>query len=146
MEGKNCKKCGKWFANSDIMDGKKIYLHSRIYCLGCSPRGTNHIKPSQLLNDHLTDIQQEILTGHLLGDGNLEIGGTNINAGFRVERMFSDWEYLLWTYDNFKDFVSNNGIKINQRYLKKMNKIYSSICMRTRISTEFSLYRSLWYG
>lgn len=34
-----CKKCGKSFPNSIIIDGKRHYLNGRSYCLECSPFG-----------------------------------------------------------------------------------------------------------
>lgn len=42
-----CKKCGKVFSNSVVIDGKKRRLSNRSYCLDCHPFGTH---PSKLNN------------------------------------------------------------------------------------------------
>lgn len=35
-----CKNCNQKFPNKTFIDGKEIYLHTRVYCLDCSPRGS----------------------------------------------------------------------------------------------------------
>lgn len=36
----NCKKCQNWFPTRCLIDGKEKYLHTRSYCLECSPIGS----------------------------------------------------------------------------------------------------------
>lgn len=61
--------------------------------------------------EQLTDVQKQILEGHLLGDGCLHIHSiSGKNAGFSMSRKLEDENYLLWTASNFKNFITPNGI------------------------------------
>ena len=51
----------------------------------------------------LSDIQQEILIGTMLGDGHLEQNGKGVRL--RVDHGISQKEYLHWKYQAFKDLV-----------------------------------------
>lgn len=39
---KICKKCNKSFPAKTWIDGKEVFLHTRSYCLECSPRGSRN--------------------------------------------------------------------------------------------------------
>jgi hypothetical protein len=40
---KICAKCNSPFPKTMMIDGKKVFLHTRKFCLSCSPIGTRHL-------------------------------------------------------------------------------------------------------
>jgi hypothetical protein len=96
-------------------------------------------------NDKLTSLQQEILIGHLLGDGGLQIGTRNINARFKIQRKLEDKDYLLWSADHFKDFTSDNGVREKARFDDRTQKTYFSITLQTNVHSLFTKYYHQWY-
>lgn len=144
-----CNKCGKKFPTKYNIQGKIKNSYSRNYCLECAPLGINSItkinRLEQMENDKLTSLQQEILIGHLLGDGGLCIGTRCINARFRIQRKLEDKDYLLWSADHFKDFTSDNGVREKARFDTRTQKTYFSITLQTNVHTIFTEYYNKWY-
>lgn len=54
---------------------------------------------------NLTSTQISILIGSLLGDGTLRTGDRAVNANFKIEHGLVQKDYVVWKYDNFKEWV-----------------------------------------
>jgi hypothetical protein len=71
----------------------------------------NH--PNQRNNDDittpLTDYQQQILLGCMLGDGSISKSTYSKNAVFGTEHMAKDKEYVRYLYSIFQNFCSDKG-------------------------------------
>jgi hypothetical protein len=88
----------------------------------------------------MTQEQQEVLTGTLLGDGSLPIHG-------RYPRLFvkhkADHEALaMFKYEVFREFISMSPHKFDQR-LNGRN--YPCVQFVTRTNAEFSAWRRRFY-
>ncbi len=91
----------------------------------------------------LNQLQHEILTGLMLGDGFLD--KEHKNARLRVERVNTDEEYLMYHKEIFKEFVTDKGVSQREHFDKRTNKIYYSTIFRTKVSEEFTEYHNKWY-
>ena len=118
MKTKICVSCGREFPETCIINGKKRRFQSRIKCFQCSPFDINKsqkiIRSFSNIYENLTDIQKQILNGHLLGDGNISkpLKG---NSMLKISRSLKDIEYLKWTSEHFHNFNLNK--KIYYRYI-----------------------------
>ena len=93
----------------------------------------------------LTDIQKQILDGHLLGDGHLFMAPKNRTPSLSVTRKLSDEKYLLWTARHFEYYLTEKSISKRNYYDRRTNKIYRRIIMRTRHSPAFLDHYRKWY-
>lgn len=93
--------------------------------------------------EQLTQEQEEILTGLMLGDGCINRVGSK---SFRLTntRNSEDFYYLLWQYEKLKKFYSTVP-KISQYFDKRTNKTYSRCHSQTKSNLIFSEYRKIWY-
>lgn len=93
----------------------------------------------------LTDVQKQILEGHLLGDGYLTLPKRGKNALFAVKRSRKDEEYLLWTAYNFPNFICSKGILYSEQFHKKNQKKYYFIQFASMQLPIFTEYHKKWY-
>ena len=63
----------------------------------------------------LTQEQQSILIGSILGDGTLQLGERGINANFKTEQGLAQKKYVWWKYKIFQPWVFTEP-KISYRY------------------------------
>jgi len=141
MKMKTCLKCGNEIFYKTAINNKIIYNNHRKYCFECSP----YINYAPILTTELTNIQKEILNGHLLGDGFLTLGMTCNDASFNITRKAEDQNYLFWTKNYFQEYLTPKGIVDRSRYDKRTNKTYNCIEMHTRTSPLFTEYYNKWY-
>lgn len=140
MKTKICQNCQKEFPlNFYDNKGKRITLYSRKFCLECSPF-KEKINPENLNHTELDKTQEQILYGHLLGDGHLSKRKPYKYPSFQLERSMKDIEYLKWTFSYFSDLVSKNNIEKETK-----NQIYHSVRFRTRSLMLFNNYYDKWY-
>jgi len=144
MKRKNkiCQKCGEEFTQTLIIDGKRKFLHRRKYCLECFPFCSIPQK-NEWINYQLTDIQEQILNGHLLGDGHLSKYEKDKNAAFVLKRKEADYEYLLWSYNYFEEFMTDKGIRNTYSFTRE--KYFSQVYFRTKQLPVFTEYHNKWY-
>jgi len=90
----------------------------------------------------LTQLQRDVLTASMLGDGFLS--GRYKNAVLRINRSRKDKEYLLWEFEIFKDFCDSPAREYS-RFHKKQQKTYHSSFFETRASSAFNEFREKWY-
>jgi hypothetical protein len=123
-EEKQCKSCYDYDRRQKIRNSTWIF---------------NNVCPS-----NLTENQEQILVGSLLGDAYIYQYKNQLNAGLAIGRAYKDLEYLKYQYDIFKHFCKS---KIKKRdYLdKRTNKIYENVYFRTQVSEIFSNYKDKWY-
>jgi len=131
-----CQKCNEEFEGKCTINGKKRDIYHRNYCLTCYPLAS-------ISDEKLTNIQEQILNGHLLGDGGITKG--NKNSSFGITRKDTDKNYILWTVKNFENFIYSTGVNYNQTLDKRSNKIYSSVYFQTKVHPIFTEYRKKWY-
>lgn len=92
----------------------------------------------------LTDIQDKVLIGGLLGDFSLYQYKNQINSGIAISRAIKDIEYLKYQFDLFKEFCPA-GIKIRNTFDKRTNKTYTGCSFRTQVAEVFTPYKQKWY-
>lgn len=97
-----------------------------------------------LRNIHLTERQNEIVLGHILGDGYLsdpKRSGPqyNLNSYLVIDRKASDLPYLSWTSAELDPFIGN--IKF---YNRKKDGL-PLVRFQTPAHPDLSALRSVWY-
>lgn len=85
----------------------------------------------------LSQAQQSILIGSLLGDGTLRLAKGKLNALFEVNHTVKQKLYVDWKYENFKPFVltgpkarEGNGTRIAYRFTTQSLPIFTSVYKR----------------
>lgn len=94
---------------------------------------------------NLTSTQISILIGSLLGDGTLRTGDRAVNANFKIEHGLVQKDYVVWKYDNFKEWVLTPP-KISYRYDNNGRKYKKSWWFRTIRHPKITFFRNLFYN
>jgi TRAP-type mannitol/chloroaromatic compound transport system permease small subunit len=89
----------------------------------------------------VSNFNESILIGLLLSDGFIE-KRTGWNPRIRFEQSFNNFEYLWYIFKKYNIFNSSYPILI-KRILR--NKIFYSICFKTRQLNCFNKYYTLFY-
>lgn len=90
----------------------------------------------------LSKIQRSILTGHLLGDGSLQIvrlKDETLNVKFKFDQKSSSKEYVYFVYTVFKDIVGTPP------QLYKNRNGGESVWFKTYAIPAFRYYHDQWY-
>jgi hypothetical protein len=97
--------------------------------------------------EQLTDIQKQILNGHLLGDGCLTKPKicSGSNAFFQINRTIRDHIYLMWSVYHFQNFIYENGVSTKKCFKPKYNKEYYFSSLATKNDQIFTEYYHQWY-
>lgn len=72
----------------------------------------------------LTPLQQEILIGSILGDGNLRV--IKRDAHFTVSQGEAQKEYVFWKYQMFHEWVLTPPTRETRRYYKDSKRVLTS--------------------
>ena len=96
------------------------------------------------ISNLLTDLQDQALKGHLLGDGGLFIGERGKNPIFAISRKDTDEPYLNWSYQIFSEFCQR-GIAKYHHFDKRYKKTYYGIKFCSLSMPEFLPYYQKWY-
>ncbi len=95
----------------------------------------------------LTSIQDQVLTGLMLGDGSLAFSSNKLSKTPRltIGRAIKDKEYINYHANIFSNFLNPKSVqeKISHHY--KLNKSYPQMVLRTKSSVEFLSYYNKWY-
>ena len=94
---------------------------------------------------NLSETELEILNGHLLGDGCLQIHKRCKNAVFSLQRVATDLEYLKWSKSNLINIFKDTTIKYKSTQDKRTGKTYYSVCLRTKTCSELTNLYNKWY-
>lgn len=93
----------------------------------------------------LTTFQVEVITGLLLGDGNLQIGGRAKNPRLRINRSAVDAKYIEWTRDVFADYCSDKAVRYFTSHDKRYDKTYQKVSLVTRRHEDLLPVYEAWY-
>lgn len=94
---------------------------------------------------NLTSTQASILIGSLLGDGTLRLGKGAVNANFKTEHGLVQKNYVIWKYNNFKEWVLTPP-KLSYRYREDGERYEKSWWFRTVRHPKITFFRSLFYN
>ena len=90
----------------------------------------------------LTEKEDAIIVGSILGDGCLEHNGSHVRI--RFEHGISQKEYLLWKYEQLKNIVAGPPMKVHA-FHRKNQKFYDSLRFYTRSNEAFEKYSETFY-
>lgn len=103
------------------------------------------VKRRSVLDYKMNDIQTQIFTGHMLGDGWTISGIDCVNAKFGLKRKTEDKNYLEWSYEIFKDLCGTE-IKDRENQDKRTGKTYYSSSFKTLSTLELTKYHKIWHN
>lgn len=91
----------------------------------------------------LTNRQEQIIIGSILGDGHLELNGRNVRL--RVDHSQRQKEYLFWKYRELRDICPSEPriVKILPHY--KTKKVYERWHFSTFSSADLNRFRETFY-
>jgi hypothetical protein len=90
----------------------------------------------------ITNRQEDIIVGLLLGDGHLEKNGRYVRL--KVDQAASHSDYINWLYSELKDLVPSGPIIIDEKD-KRTEKIYRRLHFSTYSKPEFDKWRDIFY-
>lgn len=93
----------------------------------------------------LNNIQEEVLHGLMLGDGNLSIHKNGKNPSLYVKRSIKDLSYLEYHAKIYENFLTNIGIRIGYSFDKRTSKNYQFCSFRTQCLSILDKYYKMWY-
>ena len=96
-------------------------------------------------SDVLFPEEVEVISGHLLGDGNLHKRTPTCNTVFRIERCLRDEDYLKWSSKKLIRILNKGGICYHIHKNKKTNKEYKSCSFRTKYDECLNPILEKWY-
>lgn len=94
---------------------------------------------------NLTQTQNSILVGSLLGDGTLRVGKGAVNANFKTEQGLAQKDYVIWKYSYFREWVLTPP-KISYRYDNNGQRYKKSWWFRTVRHPEITYFHKLFYS
>ena len=140
MRVDKCEECNE---NKQILRGHCIECYMSLLnsnqCLKFLPNQNKIIPPKTL-----TIIQKEVLTGLMLGDGNLFDHSNRLKPTLSVSRSVSDLEYLYENYETFSEFCSCEP-RISKTFDSRTEKTYYSCKFSTVGSLGFFEFYKAWY-
>lgn len=93
----------------------------------------------------LTETQEQVLVGLMLGDGNLSTGGRSINARLRINRAGRDTAYARWIADVFSTYVTKRALSRRKIYDARYGRYYARVAFCTRRHEDFTVWHEAWY-
>lgn len=91
----------------------------------------------------LTEIQKEIITGALLGDGSLQLYKKSVNAHFAYSSKNKD--HVEFIAKHFLHLCNDNPIKLRSSFDKRTNKTYHAYYFRTKANPDLTDLYYTWY-
>lgn len=92
----------------------------------------------------LTNIQQEVLVGLMLGDGHIEHSPCTERARLKIEQRANALEYVEWLYAIFKPWV-HSEIRTKIQSLITTGKSYQKYYFTTYVHEALIPYQELFY-
>jgi LAGLIDADG DNA endonuclease family protein len=128
--------------------GKETNKPSRDMCINCYARyrrSKAYVRKYPPITDMLSDYQNEILDGLMLGDGGLcmATGYPNGNPRLSITRAFKDHDYLMENYEVFKGFCSTPPRSVD--YIGVGGTPLQKSSFGTRHVEAFRAARQRWY-
>jgi len=94
----------------------------------------------------LTVFQEEVLSGLLLGDGHLSIGGKAKNPRLRINRTDQDMEYAQWIAGVFSPYTTDKSLGQTTYFDPRYGKTYGRATFCSRRHPDFMASYEAWYG
>jgi hypothetical protein len=94
---------------------------------------------------NLTQQQENVLVGSMLGDGCLRKRKENWNASLTIQRAQKDLDYLKWEAKVFENFLTETGIKCADRFDKRNQKIYQTCWFTSAAKSVLNPFEKCWY-
>ena len=94
--------------------------------------------------DKLTEFQEQVLTGLMLGDGCLYKDKPHHLPYLGIRRQITDKGYQLWLAEVFQAFIKS-PVKDQSVFDKRTSKTYYSSCLTTRRCAAFEPFYAKWY-
>lgn len=91
----------------------------------------------------MTNRQNEIVTGLLLGDRHLETNGRYVRL--KVDQALNHIDYVNWLYNELKDLVPSQPVIIEEKD-KRTLKIYRRLHFFTYSNAEFQEWQDYFYS
>ncbi len=93
----------------------------------------------------LTNLQKQILTGLMLGDGCIQFASSaSTNPRLTITRSVQDKDYMLWIYNHLKNICSSQPFEY-EVFDKRTNKNYCSINLQSKSLECLKQVREDWY-
>ena len=128
---------------------KRKYLS--VYCNYCYWKlfKSGVISKTQNTADSIVQFSEQqlnILTGLMLGDGNI-FKRKNVNGrGYlQVDRSIKDLDYLTYQFSIFEQFITNSGIYIYDQFNKDTNKTHKKCKFLSQTHALFTDFYNKWY-
>jgi hypothetical protein len=129
-----------------IRCGRESSRIRRGYCGSCYQtlrnNGVLHKIEKPILPNSLNKYQIEVLTGLMLGDGNIFRGKNASWPKLSVDRAIEDKQYLIENYDTFKDFCLSPPHYYERH---RWGKVYEGGAFATRQAKVFDSWYEIWY-
>jgi LAGLIDADG DNA endonuclease family len=93
----------------------------------------------------LTRAQSAVLTGLMLGDGHLSIGGKSVNPRLRINRAASDIGYAQWIAEMFAGYTTSKSLSTSTVYDPRYDRTYARTAFSTRRDSDFLRAFRMWY-
>jgi len=121
-----------WALPATVFDFQFFFL-SKLTLVPIKPADD---KPRRLTNEqkaqlNLSTRQEEILIGCLLGDLHIALQKTSVNARLEFKQGLCHEGYLLWQYEQFKDYCPAGPKIYNPKPDKRTGQVYGKIYFRT---------------
>jgi hypothetical protein len=97
------------------------------------------------MNIILTNIQNEVIIGHLLGDATLTMGNRCKNPHFVIGRISTDDVYAKWTAGILSNLLGDNGVSYYDIFDKRTKQVYHRVTVRTKALECLRPYYMEWY-
>lgn len=94
----------------------------------------------------LTMFQEEVLSGLMLGDGHLSIGGKAKNPRLRINRTDRDTEYAEWIAAVFSPYTTNKSLGRTTYFDPRTGKTYGRTTFCSIRHPDFMPAYATWYG
>lgn len=92
---------------------------------------------------NLTQRQQDILIGTLLGDGCLEVNGSNVRL--KIDHSLNQKQLTQWIFEELKEFCKQKPSFL-KRYDKRTEKFYYHYRFSTLSKPVFNNFHSMFYS
>lgn len=93
----------------------------------------------------LISVQQDLLIGSLLGDGNLRFIRKNHEVSFIVDHSLKQKDYVMWKYRVMRDWVLTEPKTLIRVYHKDPQRNLTSIRFQTICHPEFTYWYKIFY-
>jgi hypothetical protein len=93
---------------------------------------------------NLSQLQEDLLFGTLLGDGNLQTGTQGKTWRYRALQKAGHMEYLFHKYEILQEFCLT-APRLSETTDKRTNRVYSRWSFNTKVHDSFTPFGNMFY-